>query len=406
MSSTKAPGWQGLRFDLGEISGAVADLGVMLPLVLALITLNGVNASSAFVVIALAYFLNAFAYHLPVPVQPLKALAAAALALGLTPGVITASAWWMAAIFLLLAVSGAVSWVSKFFPQPVVRGIQIGLGLLLLKSAWTLLSVPSVGWDGYLHLGGAHIPWLWMAGLLALVALVVGLLWRPSWAGLLVVLGGLCLGLVRFGLPDIEFAFTLPSLVIPSLPDFGPAFVLLVLPQVPLSLANSVFATSDAARQYFGPDGERASPLRLLLTMGTANVAAAALGGVPVCHGSGGLTAHYRLGARTGGALLIIGTLFLALGLLGGSGLLSLLQLIPFPALGVLLIYVGAQHMLLAKDLRGVRDWAVALLVAALAWLTQNLAVGFLGGLSLNAAWSLYERIRLAANGRRPRANS
>lgn len=399
------PHGQKFRFDLAEFSGAVADLGVMLPLVMALITLNGANANSAFVVIALAYFLNAFAYRLPVPVQPLKALAAAALALGLTPGVITASAWWMAAIFLLLAVSGAMAWVGKLFPEPVVRGIQIGLGLLLLKSAWSLLFVPTVGWEGFLLLGSARIPWLWAATFLALAALAMGLLWRPSWAGLLVVLCGLFLGLVRFGIPDMQLAFTLPAFVVPSLADFGPAFVLLVLPQVPLSLANSVFATSDAARQYFGAAGERVSPRRLLLTMGTANIAAAALGGVPVCHGSGGLTAHYRLGARTGGALLIIGTLFLALGLLGGAGLLSLLRLIPFPALGVLLVYVGVQHMLLAKDLRGVRAWMVALSVAVLAWLTQNLALGFLGGITLHAAWSLFDRSRLAAKRTREQTN-
>lgn len=388
--STLAP--PKFRFNLAELSGALADLGVMLPLVLALISLNGVNASSAFVVVAFAYFLNAFAYRLPVPVQPLKALAAAALALGLTPGVITASAWWIAGIFLLLAVSGAVVWIGKLFPVPVVRGIQIGLGILLLRSAWALVTVPADGWEGSLVFSGLSIPWLWVATLLAAAALAAGLLWRPSWAGLLVVLSGLLFGLMRFGAPDLQLALAVPSPVLPRLEDFGPAFVLLVLPQVPLSLANSVFATSDAARQYFGSAGERVSPRRLLLTMGTANLAAAALGGVPVCHGSGGLTAHYRLGARTGGALLIIGALFLALGLLGGAGLLSLLRLIPFPALGILLAYVGVQHMLLAKDLIGFRAWTVALLVALLAWLTQNLALGFLGGVCLHAAWALLER--------------
>jgi hypothetical protein len=394
----KSPHLPKFRFDLAELSGALADLGVMLPLVMALITLNGVNASSAFVVIALAYFLNALAYRLPVPVQPLKALAAAALALGLTPGVITASAWWIAAIFLILAFSGAVTWVAKLFPQPVVRGIQIGLGLLLLRSAWTLITVPAIGWEGDLLLGSFHFSWAWLITLVALVALIVGFLWRPYWSGLLVVLCGLALGLIRFGFPDLQLAFSLPTLVTPSFSDFGPAFVLLVIPQVPLSLANSVFATSDAARQYFGPAGEKVSSKRLLLTMGTANLAAAALGGVPVCHGSGGLTAHYRLGARTGGALLMIGVLFLALGILGGEGLLSLLRLIPFPALGVLLVYVGFQHILLAKDLRGARAWSVALIVAVVAGLSQNLALGFLAGIVLYAAWSFADRRPLSAD--------
>lgn len=382
------------RFDLAELSGSVADLGVMLPLLLALITLNGVNAASAFIVVGLAYGLNAFVYRLPIPVQPLKALAAVALALGLTPGVITASAWWMSVIFVILGVSGAAVWVGKLFPVPVVRGIQIGLGLLLLRSAWTLVTVPGNGWEGSVSFGRFAFPMFLAVTLLAAVALAACLLWRPSWAGLGVVFSGLLLGLFHFGLPNFQLELTLPSFVLPTFNDFGPALVLLVIPQVPLSLANSVFATSDAARQYFGSTGERVSPRRLLLTMGAANVAAAALGGVPVCHGSGGLTAHYRLGARTGGALLIIGSFFFALGLFGGGGLLSILTLIPFPALGILLFYVGVQHMSLAKDLRGLGAWAVALLVAFLAWFTQNLALGFLGGIGLYAIQAFLGRKR------------
>jgi MFS superfamily sulfate permease-like transporter len=306
--------------------------------------------------------------------------------------VIAAGAWWMAVIFLLLSASSAVVWVGKLFPPPVVRGIQIGLGLLLLRSAWSLVSVAAEGWEGSVALGNWSIPWLWVAAGLAVAALMVGLVWRPSWAGLLVIGLGLLLGLIRFGLPELQLGLTLPAPVLPSLGHFSTAFVLLVVPQIPLSLANSVFATSDAARQYFGSAGERVSPRRLLFTMGTANVAAAALGGVPVCHGSGGLTAHYRLGARTGGALLLIGGLFLLLGLLGGAGLLSLLRLIPFPALGILLAYVGVQHIFLAKDLRRVGPWSVAVLVAVLAWFTQNLALGFLGGISLYATLRLLNR--------------
>jgi len=93
------------RFTLSELSGALADLGVLLPLTLALITLNGINATSAFMVIGLAYVLNAFAYRLPIPVQPLKSLAATASALGLSSGVVNAGAWWMAIIFGSLRVS-------------------------------------------------------------------------------------------------------------------------------------------------------------------------------------------------------------------------------------------------------------------------------------------------------------
>ncbi len=113
----------------------------------------------------------------------------------------------------------------------------------------------------------------------------------------------------------------------------------------------------------------------------------ALIGGVPLCHGCGGLTAHYRLGARTGGAPLMLGGLFLLLGLFGGGVSMNIFRLIPFPVLGVLLAYVGFQHMLLAHDLRGWRAWLTALLVLTLAIWTGNLAIGFVSAAVFYHLW-------------------
>ncbi len=366
------------RFTLGELSGALADLGIMLPLVLALITLNGINPTSAFIVVGFAYLLNAFSYRLPIPVQPLKSVAAVALALGLSARVISAGSWWMAIIFLGLALTNATHLIQRLFPRPVVRGIQVGLGLLLLQSAWTLIK-PGNTW---LVLG-------------AVAVLGFFLLVRKEWAALAVVLYGLAVGIVESGFPGLALS---PQLPVPQLPrpaDFLPAFWLLALPQIPLSLANSVYATVDAAKQYFGEQAAPVTSRRLLSTMGISNLAAALFGGVPVCHGCGGLTAHYRLGARTGGAPLMLGTFFLLFGLIGGVGLLPILKLIAFPALGVLLAYVGVQHGLLAKDLRGWAEWTPALGVAVAAWFTRNLAIGFAVGLGLYLPiWFVLRRTR------------
>ena len=77
------------------------------------------------------------------------------------------------------------------------------------------------------------------------------------------------------------------------------AFTVLVVPQVPLSFANSCLATADAARVYFGKAAERVRPGRLATTFGSADLLAGAISGMPVCHGAGGMTAHYAFGART-----------------------------------------------------------------------------------------------------------
>lgn len=369
------------RFSPGELSGALADLGVLLPLALALILLNGLNAASLFVGVGLAYIVSAFAYRLPIPVQPLKSFAATALALGLTAPVIAAGAWWMALVFLLLALSNAARLLEKLFPRPVVRGIQLGLSLLLGQSAWSLMFRPSPEWNGAILLAGFTIPLQAVLLVGSLLVLAVMLLVRRDWAALGVVLFGGALSLFHNRLGPVSFALSLPvSAQFPPAVDFWWAFWLLALPQIPLSLANSVFATADAARQYFDRQADHVTPRRLLSTMGVSNFAIALLGGMPVCHGCGGLTAHYRLGARTGGAPFVLGVIFLLLGMFGGLTLLPLLELIPFQALGVLLGYVAVQHALLARDLRGWKEWLPALVVAASALLTRNLAVGFAAG--------------------------
>ena len=181
------PRW---RFTLSEFSGALADLGVLLPLTLALVSMNGIHLTSALVVIGLAYGLNAFAYHLPVPVQPLKSLAATALALQLSAGVITAGAWWMAVICLGLAVTGVARRLAVLFPPAIVRGIQLGLAALLLQSAWGLIQPGEPG----LVLGSMGVLGLclWLRPVWAALAMLI---FVAGWVGLRWG-GGRCRGLL------------------------------------------------------------------------------------------------------------------------------------------------------------------------------------------------------------------
>ena len=175
-------------------------------------------------------------------------------------------------------------------------------------------------------------------------------------------------------------ALALPSLDAATLVT---AFTVLVVPQVPLSFANSCLATADAARVYFGERGESVRPGGLATTYGTANLFAGAVSGMPVCHGAGGLTAHYSFGARTAGAPLVMGSSLLVLAVGAGSGLGVLLPAFPLPILAGLLATAGVLHIGLLRDVRGAPSWAVALLVGALGFafdLTVAIAVGL-------AAW-------------------
>jgi sulfate permease, SulP family len=156
----------------------------------------------------------------------------------------------------------------------------------------------------------------------------------------------------------------------------------LVIPQVPLSFANSCLATADAAKVYFGKLGERVRPGRLATTFGSANLLAGAISGMPVCHGAGGMTAHYAFGARTAAAPAAMGVLLLTLAIALGAGLASLLAAFPLPILAGVLATAGVLHMLLLRDLHRARDWAVALLVGVVGF-EVNLTVGLALGLAL-----------------------
>lgn len=384
----------GFRFNLAEFSGSLADLGVMLPLILALITLNKMDASAVFLGIGLAYTLVSVVYRLPIPVQPLKSVSAIAIAQGLAPAVIVSAGIWNAVVFLSMGAARLDRWVRKVFPIPVVRGIQLGLAWLLFKSAWTLVRKTPDGWPASISFLGQAIAWQWILAGGAILILGIILFLLRDLAALGVIIFGIGISLFFVHLPQLSFNFALPRILplIPTWQQLLQGLWLLAIPQIPLSLGNSIYATADAARIYFPKNSARVTERKLMLTLGSMDAVTSVLGGIPLCHGCGGLTAHYRLGARTGGAPLMLGVIFLVLGLFGGSASLQVFRLLPFPVLGVLLAYVGFQHMLLARDLQGWQSWCSALLVLALAIWTGNLAYGFAAGAVLYYAWSWIEK--------------
>src|SRR5205085_5151606 len=165
-------------------------------------------------------------------------------------------------------------------------------------------------------------------------------------------------------------------------PRFWTALIVLAIPQVPLSFASSCLATADAARTYFGERAARVKPGRLATTFGAANFLSAALSGMPVCHGAGGMTAHYAFGARTGGAPLAMGGSLLTLALVSGSGLAAVLAAFPLAILAGLLATAGFLHIALLRDLRGAWSWALALTVGLVGF-EVNLSYALALGLAL-----------------------
>ena len=361
-----------LRLDRRELAGAVGDVGVLVPIATALIVSNGLSATAVLLPAGLLYLAAAALYRLPVPVQPLKAFGAVAIAQGLGSDAIAAGALLMGVIFLVLGRTGLIDLAARAFPKPLIRGVQLTVGLLFVKVAWGLVHAPPRSFDDHSADPGLLIP-------LGLVALAAAVALKQRLISLVLVGAGLGVALARAG-GELELG---PSAI--ALPSFDAAsawtaFTLLVIPQLPLTFANSCIATSDAARSYFGRAAARVRPGRLATSLGLANVLSGAISGMPVCHGAGGLTAHRAFGARTAGAPLAIGAVLLVLALGLGAGLSGFLAAFPVPILAGMLATAGLLHIGLLRDLTGLGPWAVALLVGGVG-IVANLAVALALGL-------------------------
>lgn len=378
-ATRESSSWAGFAFDRREWSGAVADLGVLVPITVALIVSNGLAPTAVLLPPALLYLLSAFRYRLPVPVQPLKAFGAIAIAMGLGVDEIAAGAVMMGVIFVFLGMTGLLDRVALIFPRAVIRGVQIAVGLLFLKVAWGLVADPPSSFK----VPDVSTWWLVAAGLLVGIVAWVG---RRRGTGLLVVVVGLVVATVT-GWSDLGFGPSAVPLPVFSMEAFVAASTALVLPQVPLTFANSCLAPADAARVYFGEEAaRRVTPSRLASSLGAADLFAGAIGGMPVCHGAGGMTAHRSFGARTGGAPFIMGSVLLVLAVALGSGLAGVLSHFPVSVLAGLLAVAGLLHVALSRDLRARSDWIVAVIVGVLG-LVGQLALGLVIGLGL--AWVL-----------------
>ena len=391
-----------LRFDRHELSGAFGDSGVLFPLAASLIAINGLNPTVVFAGAGLFYVAAALYFRLPMPVQPLKAFSAIAIAFALTPSVIAAGALILGAAFLVLGATGLIRVVGRVVPIGVVKGIQLALGIALLRSAWDLsqrsqglAAVPAA-----VGAFGVSIPVGVPLAILGVALALVLLRWRVAPASVVVLAAGASIGAIAGSdIGTLELGPIAPALVVPSLGDWWLALTLLAIPQLPLSIGNAMLSTHDVARTYFGRGADRVTLTSLATSMGIANVAAGLFAGMPMCHGAGGLTAHHRFGARTATATLTIGVACLVLGLVFGRSALEVIARgVPPAILGSLLAYVGWEHIQLARALRGGPAWATCLAVALLATVTANLAVGAVAGLvgwyAVRSAGSFHGRMR------------
>ena len=356
-----------IRFDRNELAGAFGDIGTDLPLIVGMILAAKLDSASVLVLFGAMQVLTALRYRMPMPVQPLKAVAALVITQKLSGSLLYGGGLAIGLLMLALTLTGSITWLARVVPKAVVRGIQFGLGLQLTGLALRQY-VQAEGVRGYA---------------LAALAFVIILLLienrRYPAALFVVALGAAYAGAFKVNAAALVqgIGVRLPHLQQPGPRDLLEGLVMLALPQISLSLGNSVLATQQIARDLFP---ERRIGVRSIgFTYSLMNLINPFFGGIPTCHGSGGMMGHYAFGARTGGSVILYGLLYLILGLFFSGSFGQIVQVFPLPILGVLLLFEGLRIMLLIRDTVTVNgNFPIAVLVGLLA---GGLPYGYLVGL-------------------------
>jgi len=383
------------QFNRQEFAGSLGDLGTILPIAIGMILVNKLNPSGLFLSVGLFYIFTGLYYGVTVSVQPMKVIGAYAIATAMSSGQVLAASLLMGIVLLVLGLTGAIDIIGKYTPKSVTRGVQLSTGTLLMAQGVKLM----IGTSTLQILHKTAEPYLTVQSLGPVpigifIGITGGILTlflldnKKLPAGLMIVILGITIGLIlgtKQGFGRLAFGFYLPQwmpLGSPLKIDFMFALFALVLPQLPMTVGNAVIANADLSREYFGEQSKKVTYKGLCITMALGCILSFFLGGMPLCHGAGGLAAHYRFGARTAGSNFMIGALFVLLVLFLGSGILTVIYLLPMAILGVLLIFAGSQLALTIQDISGRKDLFVVVVILGIT-LATNLGIAVMAGFGL-----------------------
>ena len=353
--------FRSFEFNLRELAGSMGDFGTLLPLAIGYIVVNGLDPAGFLVMMGLANIVTGLVYRLPMPIEPMKVLAVMAIAQHWSPSMIYASGFAMGVVWLFLAATNLIGWIAKITPKSVIWGIQVTLGILLAIEAFKLLST-----------------W-WMLGIVSIGVVLFLRQNRYAPAAIVLIMLGIGISLVNGSLHQFSPpSLTLPSITKINLAEAWQTLLLAGFAQIPLTVTNATIATAALIKTYWPerPVSER----QLSLNQGLMNLVVPFLGGMPMCHGAGGLAGQYYFGARTGGTNIIEGTIEISLGLFFAASVASLFAVFPSAIIGAMMLLVGIELTKFAKNIRLNQDFA-PLGATVIVSLLSNMALGFVVGL-------------------------
>ncbi len=349
------------EFNLRELSGSMGDFGTLFPLAIGYIVICGLNPAGFLVMMGLANIVTGLVYRLPMPIEPMKVLAVVAITQHWSPSMVYASGFAMGIIWIFFAVTGIIDWIARVTPNSVTRGIQITLGVLLAIQALKMLST-----------------W-WVLGIISILIVLVLRQNRYAPAAIVLMVLGIVIMFVRGQFQQIDPpGFSLPTITGFRLEEVWQTLLLAGFAQIPLTAINAVVATSALIKSYW-PD-KTVTERQLSLNMGIMNLLLPFFGGMPLCHGAGGLAGQYYFGARTGGTNIIEGVIEISLGLFFAASIAALFAAFPTAIIGAMMFLVGIELTKFAKDVRFGKD-LIPLIATVIVSLVTNIACGFLVGI-------------------------
>ncbi|XP_019157643.1 PREDICTED: molybdate transporter 1 [Ipomoea nil] len=397
------------RSKWAELNGAMGDLGTYIPIVLALTLAKNLDLGTTLIFTGVYNFVTGAVYGVPMPVQPMKSIAAAAIS---SPSFdipeVMAAGICTGGILFLLGITGLMQLVYKLIPLSVVRGIQLAQGL---SFAMTAVKYVRNEQNFSKSKSAGERPWLGLDGLL-LAIICAGFIILVNGSGedqengeeeeespirtkkstvtkiiallpsaFIIFLLGLILAIIRDPNAVKRFKFGPSSIKVVKISKHAwkEGFVKGTIPQLPLSILNSVVAVCKLSTDLF--PGKEVSATSVSVTVGLMNLVGCWFGGMPCCHGAGGLAGQYKFGGRSGGCVALLGVVKVVLGLVLGSSIVKILVQFPVGVLGVLLLFAGVELAMCARDMSSKEESFVLLVCTAVSLVGSSAALGFLCGI-------------------------
>lgn len=354
------------KFSIREFGGAFGDWSTLIPFIIGYILIVGLNPAGIFLCLGITNIVLGIKYNLPLPVQPQKTIGTIAISQKWSPNLVISTGFGTGIVWFILGFSGKLNSIVKKVPIIAVRGIQLGLAMIL---GWLAIIL----FNDNILLGFISI---------AIILFLVNNKKVPS-AIILMIIGIFILtfnGIILFS--EIKFNFPKFEFFLPTWENILIGMLIAGIAQLFLTLTNVMIATISLIKDLFPEKEDIIDANSLALNMGVMNLINPLLGGFPLCHGSGGLAAQHAFGARTGGSMILEGILELFLGLFFSETLFLIFTQFPKAILGAMLIYTAFLLGRMSFKDFNLKSFPI-ILISAILCFVFNIIIGFVIGLIL-----------------------